>query len=129
MADLGPTGYGRLAALAVGGRRCLAGAEGAAAIRVPENREEWAMHLRARGIGTAVHYPLPTHQQPLYEEEIDKSKFPGAPGTTNARCMTGDVSLPVTELAAKQVLSLPVHPALSGEDLSTIAREVRALCN
>jgi len=26
----------------------------------------------------------------------------------------------VTELAAKQVLSLPVHPALSGEDLSTI---------
>jgi len=91
-------------------------------IRVPENREEWAMHLRARGIGTAVHYPLPTHQQPLYEEEIDKSKFPGAPGTTNARCMTGDVSLPVTELAAKQVLSLPVYPALSGKDPSTITR-------
>ncbi|HEX6557628.1 MAG TPA: DegT/DnrJ/EryC1/StrS aminotransferase family protein [Ktedonobacteraceae bacterium] len=98
-------------------------------IRVPENREEWVMHLRARGIGTAVHYPLPIHQQPLYEEEIDTSKFPSAPGTTNARCMTGDISLPVTELAAKQVLSLPVHPALSGEDLSTIAREVRALCN
>ena len=57
-----------------------------------------------------------------YEEEIDKSKFPGAPGTTNARCMTGDVSLPVTELAAKQVLSLPVYPALSGKDPSTITR-------
>ena len=98
-------------------------------IRVPEHRDEWVTHLRARGIGTAVHYPLPIHQQPLYEEEIGKSKFPSAPGTTNARCMTSDVSLPVTELAAKQVLSLPVHPALSGEDLSTITREVHALCN
>jgi dTDP-4-amino-4,6-dideoxygalactose transaminase len=36
--------------------------------------------------------------------------------------------LPVTESAAQQVLSLPVHPALSQEDLSTIAREVGALC-
>jgi dTDP-4-amino-4,6-dideoxygalactose transaminase len=36
--------------------------------------------------------------------------------------------LPATETAAQQVLSLPVHPALSQEDLSTIAREVVALC-
>jgi perosamine synthetase len=36
--------------------------------------------------------------------------------------------LPLTERAALQVLSLPVHPALSQEDLSAIAREVVALC-
>jgi amino acid adenylation domain-containing protein len=36
--------------------------------------------------------------------------------------------LPVTASATQQVLSLPVHPALSHEDLSTVAREVVALC-
>lgn len=86
-------------------------------IRVPEQRDEWVRHLRSRGIGTAVHYPLAVHQQPFYRE---------CPGTSTRT--TADVRLPVTELAAKQVLSLPVHPALSMEDLTTIAQEVRALC-
>jgi perosamine synthetase len=36
--------------------------------------------------------------------------------------------LPATESAAERVLSLPVHPALSEEDLSTIVGEVMALC-
>jgi dTDP-4-amino-4,6-dideoxygalactose transaminase len=27
-------------------------------VRVPENRDEWISHLRERGVGTAVHYPL-----------------------------------------------------------------------
>jgi dTDP-4-amino-4,6-dideoxygalactose transaminase len=86
-------------------------------IRVPEQRDEWVMHLRSRGIGTAVHYPLAVHQQSFYREHSG----------TSART-TADVRLPVTELAAKQVLSLPVHPALSMEDLTTIVQEVRALC-
>ena len=98
-------------------------------IRVPEHRDQWAMHLRARGIGTAVHYPLPIHQQPFYRNQIGTFRCISAPERTNAEHTTGDIRLPVTELAAKQVLSLPVHPALSGEDLSTITREVRALCN
>ncbi len=86
-------------------------------IRVPEQRDEWVMHLRSRGIGTAVHYPLAVHQQSFYRDR---------PGTSTRT--TADVRLPVTELAAKQVLSLPVHPALSMEDLTTIVQEVRALC-
>jgi dTDP-4-amino-4,6-dideoxygalactose transaminase len=96
-------------------------------IRVPEQRDEWAKRLRDRGIGTAVHYPLPVHQQPLYREYIDTSKFLSVPGAASAERTASDVGLPVTELAAKQVLSLPVHPALSMEELSTVAREVRAL--
>jgi dTDP-4-amino-4,6-dideoxygalactose transaminase len=37
------------------------------------------------------------------------------------------LSLPVAERAAREVLCLPIHPALSDEDLATIAREVTAL--
>ena len=98
-------------------------------IRVPEQRDEWAKRLRDRGIETAVHYPLAIHQQPFYKMQIEVFKCIGAPGVTNTERTTGNMRLPVTELAAKQVLSLPVHPALSMEELSTIAREVRALCD
>src|SRR6266566_2341701 len=98
-------------------------------IRVPEHREGWAMRLRSRGIGTAVHYPLAIHQQPFYRDHRGIWRCIGAPAKMSAERTTGDVRLPVTEMAAEQVLSLPVHPALSREDLSTIAREVRALCD
>src|SRR2546421_4564490 len=98
-------------------------------IRVPEYRDEWVMHLRARGIGTAVHYPLAVHQQSFYREHPGKFIFSSAPETTGAERTTADVRLPVTELAAKQVLSLPVHPALSMEELATIVKEVRTLCD
>jgi perosamine synthetase len=87
------------------------------------------LRLRERGIGTAVHYPLAIHQQPFYRQKIDEFKFICTDGSKREKRITGDVRLPVTELAAKQVLSLPVHPALSTEDLSTIVREVLALCN
>jgi perosamine synthetase len=79
-------------------------------IRVPGDRDAWVQALRERGIATAVHYPQPIHKQPLYQE-------------WGFHC-----SLPVAEAAAKQVLSLPVHPALSRENLATIAREVINLC-
>lgn len=80
-------------------------------IRVPRERDAFAAALRERGVGTGVHYPRPIHQQPYYQEH----------GYT--------MSLPVAEAAAQQVLSLPIHPALSQADLETIAREVLALCN
>jgi dTDP-4-amino-4,6-dideoxygalactose transaminase len=82
-------------------------------IRVPAargDRDAWAQTLRANEVGTAVHYPCPIHQQPFYREQ----------GIT--------VALPVAEMAAREVLSLPVHPGLSHDDLATIAREVTALC-
>lgn len=98
-------------------------------IRVPNNRDEWVKLLRTQGIGAAVHYPLAIHQQPFYREHTDTFKILGTPELANARDITCDASLPVTEMAAKQVLSLPVHPALSGEDLSAIVREVLTLCH
>ena len=65
--------------------------------------------LNERGVGTGIHYPRPIHQQPIYQE------------------MGFTFSLPVAELAAREVLCLPIHPALSDDELATIAREVTAL--
>ena len=96
-------------------------------IRVPGNRDEWAMKLQARGVGTGVHYRFPIHQQPLYRESPAKFRISDSRETTNAKHEMSDLQLPAAELAAQQVLSLPVHPALSEKDLSTIAREVLAI--
>jgi perosamine synthetase len=98
-------------------------------IRVPRNRDTWVSQLRERGVGTAVHYPLAIHEQPYYRDRADTFRYLSALETGGAKLPTGSERLPVTELAARQVLSLPVHPALSPEDLTTIAREVRALCD
>ena len=105
-------------------------------IRVPQKREAWVRGLRDRGIGTAIHYPLAIHQQPFYREHCGQFRCVAACESTNGAYTTGNMaairnmgSLPVTEMAAEQVLSLPVHPALSREDLTMIVRGVRALCD
>lgn len=80
-------------------------------IRVPRGqRTLWSCTLLERGINTAIHYPCPIHRQPAYQDEY------------------AELSLPVAEDAAREVLSLPVHPALSGADRATVAEEVLALC-
>jgi dTDP-4-amino-4,6-dideoxygalactose transaminase len=79
-------------------------------IRVPGQRDQWIQALHERGVGTAVHYPCPIHWQPSYRDRGP------------------DVSLPMAEVAAQEVLSLPVHPALSRADLAKVATEVLALC-
>ena len=123
-------------------------------IRVPagHDRDAWVAHLKERGIGTSIHYPCTIHQQPFYrespeifrianvspEEEVvaTLSKVPTGPlGAGNSAALTAArpaeaivEQLPEAERAARRVLSLPVHPALSAEDLSTIVKEVLALC-
>ena len=80
-------------------------------VRIPDGRRDAvAAMLRERGVGTGVHYPTPVHQQPIYLERGYRD------------------SLPEAERAAREVLCLPVHPALSEVDLETIVREVRAVC-
>lgn len=72
-------------------------------VRIPTNRDEVSRLLNSAGIGTGIHYPLPVHKQPLY---IDL-------GYTD--------HLPVAEKASREVLSLPVHPSLSDEELGAVA--------
>jgi perosamine synthetase len=73
------------------------------------DRDEAASQLNAAGIGTGIFYPIPAHQHPYMREIV------------------GDVSLPVSERLAREVLSLPVHPQLSQEELETIVAEVNRL--
>ncbi|HLX56671.1 MAG TPA: DegT/DnrJ/EryC1/StrS family aminotransferase [Ktedonobacteraceae bacterium] len=123
-------------------------------IRVPEesNRDEWAAQLLDRGIGTAVHYPLPMHMQPFYQESKDFYRIAARPLdeeeiATIVKTPTGPLNgggattmtatrpaeaatrqLHEAEKAARQVLSLPVYPSLSEDELATIVKEVLALC-
>jgi perosamine synthetase len=80
-------------------------------IRVDGGRDRDAAvkQLNAAGVGTGIFYPVPVHQQGYMREII------------------GDVHLPVAEQLAKEVISLPVHPQLSQDDLETIVREVNKL--
>lgn len=73
-------------------------------VRVAD-RDSVQLRLRAAGVSTAVHYPLPLNQQPAVKDSR--------------------VSLPVGDAAASGVLSLPMHPYLTEIDQQTIAA---ALC-
>lgn len=66
--------------------------------------------LRAAGVGTMVHYPVPIHLQPAY---ADRGLARGL--------------LSVTERAAREVLSLPMYPELPEKDARRAAAELRAL--
>jgi perosamine synthetase len=97
-------------------------------IRVPEDRDQWAAKLHERGVGTGVHYPLPIYQQPFYRDSVSRFRVSLPGRALDELSNTSDLRLPETEAAAKQVLSLPIHPALSEDDLATIVKEVVALC-
>jgi dTDP-4-amino-4,6-dideoxygalactose transaminase len=72
-------------------------------IRV-EQRDKLALYLKGKGIETGIHYPVPVHRQP---------------------CLMSDVHLPITEQYVDEVLSLPMHPQLSDEQVDYVASEVR----
>lgn len=94
-------------------------------IRVPRERDAWAAKLHERGIATGIHYPLPVYAQPFYQTSPSLYRLVHPRG---AKTEGAPVSLPATEAAAREVLSLPVHPALSEDDLKAVVREVLALC-
>lgn len=79
-------------------------------IRVPEDRDGFAVALKEEhGVGSGVYYPIPNH------------RLPSLAGFAR------DVHLPETERAAREVLSLPVHPSLSQDDLERIVAAVNAV--
>jgi len=98
-------------------------------IRVLEKRNEWATQLRAEGIETGIHYSLPIHQQPFYRRHATLIRILTPGKRASVKGSNPTAHLPETEYAAQQVLSLPVHPALSQEDLCTIVKKVIALCD
>jgi perosamine synthetase len=79
-------------------------------VRVPEDRDGFVKALKdEHQVGSGVYYPIPNHRLP--------SLSPYAPG----------LDLPQTEAAAREVVSLPVHPSLSQADLERIVAAVNAV--
>jgi len=79
-------------------------------IRVAEDRDGFVRALKEEHqVGSGVYYPIPNHRLP--------SLAPYAPG----------LNLPETERAAREVVSLPVHPSLSQSDLERIVTAVNAV--
>ncbi|MCS7001262.1 MAG: DegT/DnrJ/EryC1/StrS family aminotransferase [Dehalococcoidia bacterium] len=76
-------------------------------VRTPR-RDALQAYLACHGVGALIHYPTPIHRQPAYI-----GRLPG-----------GD-SLPETERAAREVLSLPMYPELTDDDVQTVIRAVR----
>ena len=75
----------------------------------PMNRREFMEYLMANGIGCAIHYPMPIYMQPLYVK------------------LGFECSCPIAEDISSQVLSLPIHPALSKDELRKIADVVNSV--
>jgi dTDP-4-amino-4,6-dideoxygalactose transaminase len=79
-------------------------------IRVAEDRDGFVAALKSEhNVGSGVYYPIPNHRLP--------SLAHFAPG----------LDLPATETAAREVVSLPVHPSLSRGDLERIVEAVNAV--
>ena len=73
-----------------------------------ENRAEVQQRLKAAGIPTAVHYPVPLNLQPVF-----------------SGLGLGEGSFPKAEAAARRVMSLPMHPFLDAATQDHIVSEVR----
>lgn len=71
-------------------------------------RDELQKHLKARGIETGIHYPIPLHLQPVY---------------ANLGYKRGD--FPHAEKAAHEVLSLPMYPELTDAQVEMIVQAVK----
>ena len=72
------------------------------------DRDGFQAHMDANGVSTGVHYPIPCHLQPLYE---------GHPQSAAG-------SLPVTEAICDSVVSIPVHPHLSEDEVERVIAAV-----
>lgn len=72
-----------------------------------ERRDALQQHLGSRGIGTGLHYPVPLHLQTAY-----------------AGLGLGAGSFPVTEAAARDILSLPMFPELTADQIGIVANAI-----
>jgi dTDP-4-amino-4,6-dideoxygalactose transaminase len=72
-----------------------------------DRRDALREHLHVKGIGSAIHYPIPIHLQPA---------------AASLGCKPGD--LPVTETQARRILSLPIHQFMTEAEIGRVADTV-----
>jgi len=77
-------------------------------VRHPE-RDAFADRLRAAGVATVIHYPVPPHLQPAYRT-----------------LGFGSGSFPISERIHREVISLPIGPTMSDADVAQVIDAVRA---
>ncbi len=77
-------------------------------VRVP-GRDALRARLRELDIATGVHYPVPVHRQPAYQD------------------LAPDAGLPQTERLAGEILSLPMDPTFSIEQVEQVAEAIRSV--
>jgi perosamine synthetase len=69
-----------------------------------KKRDEIFSHLSKNNIGTAIHYPIPIHMQPLYKNL--------------------GYNLPISEKFSNEVLSLPSYPGLEDDSIKVICKKI-----
>ena len=75
---------------------------------VGHDRDKFAEEMTKRGVGNGVYYPIPVHQLQSFGLKFD---------------------LPNTTSACKEVLSIPVHPALTQSELETVVEVINSIAN
>jgi dTDP-4-amino-4,6-dideoxygalactose transaminase len=83
------------------------GAYHLAVVRVPD-RARVERQLAAMGIQTGIHYPVPCHRQPPYQRFADRR-------------------LPVAETTAAEILSLPIFPHMTDDQMARVCDAVREI--
>jgi len=78
-------------------------------IRV-SRRDEFVELLRVRGVGTGIYYPIPVHRQKPFQE-----------------LGYSDQRFPVSERLAGEVLSIPVHPSVTDDEVDSVIEAVNAV--
>lgn len=74
------------------------------------DRDDFQKQLATAGIGTLIHYPIPPHRSDAYSTEFAQATYP------------------LTEDLAKGVLSLPIGPHMSDDDVDNIVLAVKNAC-
>ncbi|MBX3067302.1 MAG: DegT/DnrJ/EryC1/StrS family aminotransferase [Cryobacterium sp.] len=70
---------------------------------IDHDRDRFAEELTKRGVGSGVYYPTPIHRLPSFNLKLD---------------------LPISERVAKEVLSIPVYPSLTQDELDRVVEVV-----
>jgi dTDP-4-amino-4,6-dideoxygalactose transaminase len=79
-------------------------------VRVPD-RAAFQQRLLDRGVHTAIHYPIPPHQQQAYAKEL------------------GHLQFPLSEALHREVVSLPISPVMTDEQVSQVIAVVNGVAS
>lgn len=76
-----------------------------------EKRDLLMQYLKEKGIPSLIHYPISIHKQPLFEWEYNT------------------LSLPILDKKVKNILSLPIHPLITNEQIEYVISTIKMFYN